>query len=48
MACNDALIAFFTPVPPGSLLEVWVEGDPDDFLAFGGLEINDGPMHVVA
>ena len=39
MDCRDGLIASFAGAPEGSALEVWVEGNPNEFIASGRLSV---------
>lgn len=42
MSCNDGLFAHWSGVPAGSRLEVKVEGDENEFIAFGSVQSNGG------
>lgn len=37
MACDDPIFEQYFDVPPQSVLRVWVEGDPNEFLCFGSV-----------
>lgn len=42
MSCNDLLIAHRANAPEGAVVRVWVEGDPNQFIAFGSLRLVNG------